>query len=200
MKNTLLKITLVLVILLDAIGFAMSIANRGIEIFAYYTQNSNLVALVSAVCLLVYLFKGKEIPKWVTALRYLSSCMLLMTALITIFVLSPMVGNFSSLLLQGSGLFHHTLVPLFSILSYIFLEEHLTGKRAVLVPLCVTFVYGIIMFILNGLRLYDGPYPFFKVYDQTALATALWIGFLLIFVAALSGLVLFVSWLAGKRA
>ena len=108
-----------LIILLEILAFRISIAERHWKIFAYYTQISNLITLLSSMAFL--LFGGTS--SW---LRYLSSCMLTMTFLITICVLVPMGGGFRTLMLSGNGLFHHTLCPVISILSYIIWEPHST--------------------------------------------------------------------------
>ena len=42
------------------------------------------------------------------------------------------------------------------------------------VPVIVTLVYGLVMLYLNGIRKVDGPYPFFRVHYQSAMATVLW--------------------------
>ena len=42
------------------------------------------------------------------------------------------------------------------------------------VPVAITFVYGIVMMYLNYRECFDGPYPFFRVKQQSGLATVLW--------------------------
>ena len=106
-----------LVILLEILGLRISITDRHWKIFAYYTQISNLITLLSSVAFL--LFGGGA--AW---LRYLSSCMLTMTFLITLCVLVPMGGGFRTLMLSGNGIYHHTLCPIISVLSYILWEPH----------------------------------------------------------------------------
>lgn len=155
-----------LVVVFEIIGLYISISKRHWSVFVYYTQISNMITLVSSVCLIAF---GSC---WFTAmLRYLSTCMLTMTFIITLFVLVPMGGEFRKLMLSGNGLYHHTLCPVISVTSYILWEQHNT---VMLLPIIITFVYGIIMLLLNYLRKYDGPYPFFKVYEQSKRATVLW--------------------------
>ena len=90
------------VIILEIVGLSISISERKWKIFAYYTQISNIIALVSSVFFVV-----SQSSIVTITLRYLSSCMLTMTFLITLFVLVPMGGGFRKLMLSGNGLYHH---------------------------------------------------------------------------------------------
>ena len=83
----------------------------------------------------------------------------------------------------GNGLYHHTLCPIISVVSYIFFEPHV---HVWLLPALVTLTYGIIMEILNALEIVDGPYPFFRVRHQSRAATVLWTAALFGAVSALS--------------
>ena len=166
------------VIILEIIGLRISISERKWKIFAYYTQISNIITLVSSV-----LFVVSQSSIVTITLRYLSSCMLTMTFLITLFVLVPMGGGFRKLMLSGNGLYHHTLCPILSVTSYIIWEQH---SSLWILPTILTFIYGIVMLIMNGKRLFDGPYPFFRVHNQSKLATVIWILVLIGIIAAIS--------------
>ena len=170
------------VIIMEMIGLYISISDRKWSILAYYTQLSNLVTLVSSTALVIAGSNDVTV-----ALRYLSSCMLTMTFLITLFVLVPMGGSFKKLMLSGNGLFHHTLCPIISVASYILLEEH---SLAWLIPVIITLVYGIIMLIMNAKEKFDGPYPFFRVNHQSKAATVIWV---LVLIAIISGISLGIS-------
>jgi hypothetical protein len=159
-----------IVILLEAIGLSISISDRGLKILAYYTQISNIITLLSSIFLLA-LGSGD----FTCGFRYLSSCMLTMTFLITLCVLVPMGGGFRKLMLSGNGLYHHTLCPIISVASYIFWEDH---NSVIAAPVLITFVYGMTMICLNYLRKFDGPYPFFRVHKQSREATLMWIAVL----------------------
>ena len=72
------RIVNIIVIILEAIGLSVSISDRKWKIFAYYTQISNLLTIVSSIVYVLFpqtAFSG--------LLRYLSSCMLTMTFLVT---------------------------------------------------------------------------------------------------------------------
>ena len=166
------------VIILEIIGLRISISERKWKIFAYYTQISNIITLVSSVFFVV-----SQSSVVTITLRYLSSCMLTMTFLITLFVLVPMGGGFRKLMLSGNGLYHHTLCPMLSVTSYIIWEQH---SSLWILPTVLTFIYGIVMLIMNGKGLFDGPYHFFRVRNQSKLATVIWILVLIGIIAAIS--------------
>ncbi len=181
------------IIILEICGLSFSVPARKGAVFAFYTQVSNILTLVSSAALALCVggaltFDGSGA---VTAtLRYTSSCMLAMTFLITLFVLVPMGGGFRKLMLMDVGLFHHTLCPILSIASYIILERH---ASVWILPTVITFAYGIIMLIMNGLGKFDGPYPFFRVRYQSRTATVLW-------VIALTGIISTISIVLAKIA
>ena len=114
--------------------------------------------------------------------------MLVMTFFVTACVLIPMGGDPKKLLWSGSGLFHHVLCPLLSTVSYIFFENH-AGLIWLWLPPAVTLIYGLTLLYLNGKEIVDGPYPFFRVRHQSALATVLWMTALMAAVSGISALV-----------
>lgn len=178
------------VIVFEIIGLYISISARHWKVLAFYTQISNMITLLSSVVLVVMSAAGPGTGQMTSGLRYLSSCMLAMTFLITLFVLVPMGGGFRKLMLSGNGLYHHTLCPAISITSYVLWEQHNT---VLWVPVLVTFVYGLVMLLLNYLKKYDGPYPFFRVYDQSKTATVVWIIVMVGVIAAVSAGVAYVA-------
>lgn len=114
--------------------------------------------------------------------------MLVMTFVVTTCVLIPMGGDPKKLLWSGNGLHHHVLCPVISTASYILAENHV-GSEMIWLPVLTTFIYGVIMLYLNGIRKVDGPYPFFRVHNQSIRATILWISALLIAMAGISILI-----------
>ena len=103
-------------------------------------------------------------------------------------VLIPMGGDAKILLWSGNGLYHHVLCPVISTASYIIIEKH-AGGDWIWLPVALTFIYGMVMLYLNGIRKVDGPYPFFRVHDQSVSATVLWMCVLLAVMAGFSALV-----------
>ena len=179
------RILCLCVLLLEIRGLSISIGGRKWMALVFYTQLSNLITALSALLLIVL----GQLP-WITVLRYLSTCMLVMTFFVTTCVLIPMGGDPQKLLWSGNGLYHHVLCPILSTLSYIFAERHV-GGAVIWLPVLVTLVYGIIMLCLNALRKVDGPYPFFRVHNQSAFMTVLWVVVLMAVMAVIAALVCF---------
>ena len=177
------RILCLVVLLLEIRGLSLSLPNRKWMALIFYTQLSNLVTAASVFLLL---FFGQ--PLWVTVLRYLSSCMLVLTFFVTTCVLIPMGGNAKALLWSGNGVYHHVLCPVISTASYIIVEKH-AGRGWIWLPVVLTLIYGMVMLYLNGIRKVESPYPFFRVHDQSVSATVLWMCVLLAVMAGFSALV-----------
>jgi len=172
------RILCLIVLLLEIRGLSLSLSGRKWMALVFYTQLSNMVTAISAFLLVII----GETPL-VIVLRYLSSCMLVMTFFVTTCVLIPMGGDPKKLLCSGNGLYHHVLCPIISTASYIIVEKH---GGMIWLPVGVTFIYGMIMLYLNGIRKVDGPYPFFRVHNQSFIATALWMTVLMIAMTGVS--------------
>ena len=177
-----------IVLALEARGLALSIPGRRWKIFAFYTQLSNLTAVISSLLLVMF----GMVPT-VIVLRYLSSCMLVMTVLVTVCVLIPLGGDPKLLLFSGSGLYVHLLCPTVSVGSYLFAEKHPQSAAAILLPTMLTLSYGLTMLWLNARGRFDGPYPFFRVKNQTVRATIRWMGILTATIALVSSTVWFLG-------
>ena len=162
------RILCLIVLLLEIRGLSLSLPGRKRMALVFYTQLSNLVTAVSALILLLF---GQ--PYAVTVLRYLSTCMLVMTFFVTTCVLVPMGGDPKKLLWSGNGLYHHVLCPVISTASYILAENHAAGNL-IWLPAVITLAYGLVMLYLNWVKKVDGPYPFFRVHNQSTAATVLW--------------------------
>lgn len=163
------RVMCLVIVILEARGLFFSIGDRRWKVFAFYTQLSNIMAAISAVSVLVF---GETAA---TALmRYLGSCMLVMTFFVTSCILVPMGGDPRLLLFTGNGLYHHLLIPVVSVGSYLLVEKHVRSAWVIPLSTALTFLYGMIMLYLNYRNIFDGPYPFFRVKDQPAGATVLW--------------------------
>ncbi len=150
MKNNKAIYILYVIIILELIGFFFSISERGVKIFAYYTQISNII---------------------------------------TIFVLAPSGEcSLGKLLFSPleNGLYHHLLCPLLSITSYVTFEAHMGDKKGIFIPVAATILYGTTLVILNITHLFYGPYPFFKVYEQTVGTSIAWFSAIILGVSLIS--------------
>ena len=164
----------IIILILEAAGLIIlfRIGRMGLRLTAFYTQNSNLCAVIaSVVFLLAQCFP--ELSEASAVLRYLATCMLTMTFLVVLLVLIPMGAGVRPMFLEQTGLMHHLLCPVLSVISYLGFEPHAAFSWLWL-PGTVTLIYGIIMMVLNHLEKADGPYPFFRVNHQTKKATVLW--------------------------
>ena len=166
-----------LLILLEILGLT-KIGRFEWKMFAYYTQLSNFLALISAVVFLAT--QGAPAAAYV---RYTATCMMVMTSLSTFAILVPLGGGIKPLMLTGFGLYVHTLCPIVCAVSYIFFEPHVSVWW---LPMGISVFYGVLMMVLNGVGKADGPYPFFRVKKQSAGATALWILVLAVLVGGIS--------------
>ncbi len=163
------RICCLIILALEIRGLFLSIGDRRWKVFAYYTQLSNISTALSALLVILFGETAVTVP-----VRYLSSCMLAMTFFVTTCVLIPMGGDPRLLLLSGNGLYHHLIIPVLSVASYLLFEAHVTRVRTILLPTALTLLYGLVMLRLNAQGLFDGPYPFFRVKSQSAAATVLW--------------------------
>ncbi len=158
-----------LIVILEIIAFSKCIKWYRIKkSFVFYTQISNLFTLISSVLLVI--FGGRD---FVEVMRFTSASMLVMTFLVTVFVLVPVTKDVRGLLLSGNGLFHHLIIPILSVLSYMFVEYRV-GFKWLWLPVTITLFYGIIMVSLNYTKRVEGPYPFFMIHRIGIKKTIIW--------------------------
>ena len=171
-----------LIVYFETIAVPMSWAMGGTIMFTMYTELSNMfnvaVCALVALCQVLDLFTGRELPHWVKQLKFWSTSCLTMTFLTVVFILAPMYedGNgWYIMLCTSSMLYHHLLNPLAAIFSFVLLERSPRLPRSTVKwALLPTALYGGIILWLNIQRVVDGPYPFMKVYDQSVQASVLW--------------------------
>ena len=111
--------------------------------------------------------------------------MLAMTFFVTACILVPASGKVKDLLFKGNSLFHHLLIPVISVISYLFTEDK-APMAWICLPVAVTLIYGLTMVFLNSRGKVDGPYPFFRVKENGTAKTALWMVGLILMSSILS--------------
>ena len=114
--------------------------------------------------------KWEKTPLWVQRVKYMATCTVSLTFIVVIFVLIPLAGFDSAVdkLFAEAKLYHHFLCPLVACLSFVTLEKEPELQfKDTLYALIPTAVYAVIMTVLNILRIVEGPYPCFKVYEQS---------------------------------
>ena len=171
-KNINIIINLVIAIL-EIIGFILVFSELGLTSFEYYTEDSNLLLLISSIIFLIYISKNKELPKWFESFRFIAVVSTTLTLIIVLTVLSWTTDlGLYHLLFNGSMLYHHTLCPVLAILSFVLLEKYETINTVK--GLYFTIICAVIMIILNVLKIVEGPYPFLMVYKQPIFHSILW--------------------------
>lgn len=168
----------IVILVIEAVCLYLRLKSKGPRIFIFYTLISNAVAFIAAAVLLTSGFNAVS-----AALRYLATCMLIMTFLVVVLVLVPASKNAYGLLIKGDESVFHVIAPVLSTVSYVLWEPH-SGLWQL--PVLITFVYGILMLYLNAKGKVDGPYPFFKVREQSVTATIIWMAVLTGLIAAIS--------------
>ena len=107
----------ILIVLLELIGTALSFRN-GVSVLIWYTVESNILALIASMCLLVTFFICGSVPEWVKLLRYSATVCLAVTFLVVVLVLTPWAvpyGMVGDVLYKGPQIYHHILCPIYII-------------------------------------------------------------------------------------
>lgn len=169
------KILNIIFIILEIVGICLSsitIKKLGIE---YYTQDSNLFALIIGIIYLYYLINNKKITHSIAVLRLMSVLGLSVTFLVVLFILLPMTNFNFMFMFGGANFFLHLVCPVLLFIIYIRYDKkvELTNKE-VFSSLLFTIIYSIILITLNILRIVEGPYPFLMVYKQGILMSIIW--------------------------
>lgn len=175
-KNIQIALILNLAILVcEIIGIIIRFHTQGSLGIEYYTMDSNLLALVAALAFIICIFTHKNLPKWLSILRYTATTMLSVTFFVVIFILAPMLEHgYVILLFTDQMLFNHLICPTLSFVSFILFEKHPLKLRDINWPVGVTILYAIILVALNLCHVVDGPYPFLQVYDHSIFITLGW--------------------------
>ena len=166
-------------------GLVLSIQKHGFwGQFVYYTQCSNYLLLIATAVHLAFLVRNRRDAEKarskseINALRmaerakYYATCLTTVTFAVTVCILIPWYGHPEFFLLQSNGLFQHLLCPVLAAASLPLLGR--MKKQDSIYAMIPTIIYGIVMYTMNFLRAYDGPYPFLRVHDQPWYMSVLW--------------------------
>lgn len=159
-------------------ALGVSWAEQGVKMFRYYTQDSNLLALI--VCIicgvegLKCLCKGKILPAWMRRLRYCCASCLMLTLLVSGLLLAPMDKDlgFSGFMLEGKYLYLHTICPAIGIVQLFVQPGPRFHERHALGALVPTVIYAAILLAINAAGVFSGPYPFLRIREQEGYVTA----------------------------
>lgn len=202
-----------MLVVMELIGLNYTFGvHDGLKMFIYYTDSSNFLCLIVSGLFVVFMlpaiskgrtsgfvstymmqhYKGSaRMPEWITMIRYISSCCLVLTFLVVLFVLGPKKG-YADQLMKGVHPIDHVLAPVLSVLSFIFLETaEPLPKKAPVYAIIPTLIYAVILIGMNAARLTEGPYFFLRVYEQSLIKSVLW-------TMAILGANYLISWLVMK--
>ncbi len=176
-------------LVLGCVGIVFRLSRSFEDFFLYYTQISNVIAVISSGMFIVFRNTGNaRLEAAVRSARYLGACMLTMTFLVVMCIFVPFGTPETTRRLLGSvnGVLHHTICPVLSVVSYIFFEDGEKTRRAPLIPFIATAIYSFTVYTLNFLRLAPAPYPFFEVYDHPVWELIAWFIGLMAMVTAIA--------------
>ena len=177
-----------LVVVCEVWAIAHGIGRHGLAgNFIFYTECSNLFGgIVCAICLVAEvraLRSGcglETIGRGLRWAKFAASCCLLMTLFVVVFVLTPMIYSIGQpgiylMFIDGAKPVTHLGAPLVVIGSYAAFEgdSEMTMKES-LVGFVPTLVYAAVAYPCNIARVWDGPYPFFQVWNMPVWQSILW--------------------------
>lgn len=123
----------IVIVILEIIGFALAVPSLKLNTLIFYTEDSNFLALISSVLFSYYIISGKDMPDWLSILKYISTLSVTVTFFVVVFVLSWMTPDgLVNLLISESMLYHHTLCPILAIITFVFFEKYRFGKKDII--------------------------------------------------------------------
>lgn len=164
------------IIVLEVYATILSAINYGWGMFRYFTDLSNILALITSALFLITSFRP-QFPNWLKYAKLFSAVCLSITFIVVCFVLCPLSGGMGAefMLLFGSMFYHHLVCPIVFVVSFLFFEPyyHYSTKDA-FTALIPVFTYAAIILTLNILKKIVGPYQFLYIYEQSVWVTILW--------------------------
>jgi hypothetical protein len=124
----------------------------GTKTFRMFTVLSNMLMAVSAAMTIPFAVDGirqrnYHLPRWIVNLSFMGVNCVSLTFLVALGILSPRAG-FSYIMIEGSNLFLHTLVPIMAIVSFLFVNAYHTVKfKATFLATAPVFVYAMVYLV-----------------------------------------------------
>ena len=134
------------------------------------------MALVVSVIMAVEEYRGCSVSRVIQLIEYTAVSMLSMTFFVNLFVLVPLAGRNTiyEKLFSSTKLFQHFLCLLLMMTNFIFFEDyHALGRKDSAIVVIPTLLYAVVLTGLNIMLVVDGPYPYFRVYEQTSFDSVL---------------------------
>ena len=166
-----------IIVILEIIGFIVTLNINHKISYEYYTEDSNILALFSSLLFVIYLISKKKIPRWLQLFKYMTTICLTVTFLVVILILAPMYQfNYGFLLFHNSLLYQHLLCPVLSIIVFIFFDDISILKiKDTFIGISLTILYAVVLIVLNFFELVSGPYPFLMVHNQSIFMSIFWL-------------------------
>jgi hypothetical protein len=124
----------------------------GLKTFRMFTVLSNMFVGITASMSIPFAVDGirqrnYHLPRWIVNLTLMSVSSITLTFVITACLLAPRAG-FGYMLLQGSNLFMHTLIPLASIASFLLINSYHTVRfKTTVIALLPVVIYAVIYIV-----------------------------------------------------
>ena len=125
----------------------------GLKTFRMYTVLSNMFVGITIAMTIPFAVDGireknYHLPRWLVNLLFVSTTCITLTFIISITLLSAVAG-FSEMMLTGTNLLLHTIVPISTIILFLFINTYHTVKfKATLYTLIPILIYAINYLIL----------------------------------------------------
>lgn len=141
------------------------------DLALFYTHQSNFLAMIASALFVlvgtVALFRDGRIPRPLKGFRLMCAVQLYITFIVVLVGLAPMnafAGGSLYAMYGGPMFVMHLMAPIVSLVSFVFFEgtPRLTLGDAFL-AIQYTWLYSLVMVILNAAGTVDGPYPFLMV-------------------------------------
>ena len=117
-----------------------------IGMLKFYTADSNILMGVASLIFAIYEIKllkkkVKKIPKSIYIFKFIATSAITLTFLVTAIFLAPLYGF--DRLYNNNNLFFHLIIPVLSIITYIFYEKHENKYSYAIYGLIPMFIYSI---------------------------------------------------------
>lgn len=125
----------------------------GVKTFRMFTVLSNMLVGVASAMTIPFAVDGirqrnYHLPRWIVYLTFVSVSCITLTFLVALAILSPRAGFFE-IMLDGKNLLLHTIIPIISIVLFLFVNAyHTIPFKATPLAVAPVFVYAMAYLIL----------------------------------------------------
>ena len=119
----------------------------GLKTFRMFTVLSNMLVGVTSAMTIPFavdgiIKKNYHLPRWIVALTFTGVTCVSLTFLVALTALSAYAG-FAKMMLTGSNLYLHTIVPVMSIISFLFINAYHNVKfKTTFIATIPVFIYA----------------------------------------------------------